>query len=181
MFQVFQLTTLVIHGPATHGEKYPISLNRVVIKEEEVRGVLLCVQDFVRSPHFTQRGFFTESGLTMSFESVAFADSITLSLVYAPWSVVESVYSGQVITDLCACWDSIVLRRRTATDTSERWYHGGTPQSETASRPGVKISDVVEKRRVEYLSVAAPALGAPGPTKVPFAPASGREISLRAQ
>ena len=54
MFQVFQLTTLVICGPATHGEKFTISLDCVVIKEEEVRGVLLCVQDFVRSPHFTQ-------------------------------------------------------------------------------------------------------------------------------
>ena len=54
MFQVFQLTALVIHGPATRGEKLFVSLARVAIKEE-VRGVLLCVQEFVRSPHFTQR------------------------------------------------------------------------------------------------------------------------------
>ena len=102
MFQVFQLTTLVIRGPLTSGKKFTISLDRVAITEEEVRGVLLCVQDFVRSPHFTQRNFFSVSGLTVLSESVAIADSITSSPVYAPWSVVESASATQVITDLCA-------------------------------------------------------------------------------
>ena len=76
----------------------------------------------------------------MLSESVAIADSITSSPVYAPWSVVASAASAsQVISDLWACWDRVVLRRRSARDTSERWYHGGTPRSETASRPGVRI------------------------------------------
>ena len=68
MFQVFQLTTLLIRGPATHGEKFTVNLDRVAINEVEVRGVLLCVQDFVRSPHFTQKNFISESGLTMLSE-----------------------------------------------------------------------------------------------------------------
>ena len=72
---------LVISGPATHGEKFTISLDRVAIKEEEVRGVLFCVQDFFRSPYFTQKSFFSESGMTMLSESVAIADSITSSPV----------------------------------------------------------------------------------------------------
>ena len=75
-----------------------------------MRGVLFCVQDFVQSPHFTQRSFFSETGLTMLSESVAIADSITSSPVYATWSVVESASASQVITDLCACWDRVVLR-----------------------------------------------------------------------
>ena len=49
MFQVFQLTALAIPGPATHGENLIVSLDCVVIKEEEVRSVLLCVRDFLRS------------------------------------------------------------------------------------------------------------------------------------
>ena len=138
----------------------------VAIKKEEVRGVLLCVQVFVRSPHFTQRNFFSETGLTMLSESVAIADSITSSPVYAPWSVVESASARQVITYLCACWDWVVLRCRTTKDTSERWYHGGTPRSETASTPRVRISDVVEEGRIEYVPVAPPALGPPGPSKI---------------
>ena len=102
----------------------------------------------------------------MLSESVAIADSITSSPVYAPWSVMESASASQVITDLCACWDWVVLRRRTAKDTSQRWYHGGTPRSMTASRPGVTISKVVEEGRIEYVPVAAPALGPPGPSKI---------------
>ena len=102
----------------------------------------------------------------MLSESVVIADSITLSPVYAPWSVVETASARQVVFDFCAFWDWVELRRRTAKDTSERWYHGGTPRSETASTPGVRISDVGEEARVEYVLVASPALGPPVPSKI---------------
>ena len=88
LFQVFPLTILVIRGPASRGEKFIVSFDRVAIKKEDVRGVLLCLQVFVRSPHSTQRSFFSESGLTMLSESFATADSITPYPVYAPFSVV---------------------------------------------------------------------------------------------
>ena len=153
----------MIRGSPTQAEEFTIKLDRVAIEREEVRGVLLCVKDFVRSPHFTQRIFFSEAGLTMLSESVAIADSITSSPVYAPWSVVESASASQVISDSRACWDRVGLRRRAAKNTSERWYHGGTPRSETSSRPGVRISDVVEEGHVEYVPVAPPALGPTGP------------------
>ena len=169
----------MIHGCPTQSEEFTISLDRVAInrEEEEVRGVLLCVQDFVWSPHFTQRNFFSETGLTMLSESVAIADSITSSPVYAPWNVVESASAHQVVSDLCACWEQVVLRRRTAKDTSERWYHGGTAWSETASRPGVRISDVVEEGRFEYVPVGPPALGSPGPSKT-RSPSSKRKKKI---
>ena len=165
MFQVFQLTALVIRGPAVRGEKFFIDLDRVAIKEEDVRGVPFSSQDFFRSPHFTHKSFLSESALTMLFDSVAIADSITSSSVCAPWSVLGTTCAGHVVSDLCARWDRVVLRRRTAKDTSERWYDGGTSRSQTASRPGVRIPDVVDKERVEYVPVASPALGAPGPSK----------------
>ena len=181
MFQVFQLTKLVIRGSPTQGEEFSISLDRVAIKKEEVRRVRLCVQDFVRSPHFTQRNFFSETGVTKLSESIAIADSITSSPVYAPWSVVESASARQFVSDLCACWDWVVLRRRTAEDTSERWYHGGTPRSETASRPGLRISDVVEEGRVEYVRVAPPALGPPGPSRIHFSSSKRKRKVTRNQ
>ena len=143
-----------------------------------MRGVLFCGQDFVRSSHFTQRSFVSESGLTMLFESAAIADSIKSSPGYAPWSVVESACANQVITDLCLCGDRIVLRRRTAKDTSDRRYHRGTPRSETASRPRIRFLDVVEEGRVEYVPVAAPVLGPPGPNKIRSSPSKRkRKIS----
>ena len=84
MFQVFQITTLVIRGPQTCGERFIIYPDCFANKEGEVRGVQLCVKDFVRSPHFTKRSIFSEDGLRMPSEPVVFADSITSSSLYAP-------------------------------------------------------------------------------------------------
>ena len=113
----------------------------------------------------------------MLSESVAIADSIASSPVYAPWSVVASASASQVISDLCVCWDWVVLHHRAAKDTSERWYHSGTPRSETASRPGVRILDVVEEGRVEYVPVGLRALGSPGPSKI-RSPSSKRKRKI---
>ena len=96
MFQVFQLTALVVRGPATHGEKLTITLDRVPIPDREVRDVLLFVLDAVRSSHFTQTSFFSELGVTMLSEYVAIADCITSSPEYAPWSQVETVCAAKL-------------------------------------------------------------------------------------
>ena len=178
MFQVFQLTTLVIRSLVSRVEQLLVSLERVAIREEEVRGVLLCVEDFARSPHFTRRSFFSESGFTMLSESGAIADSITSIPVYAPWRFVESACASHVVTDLLACWERVVLRRRTAKDISERWYYAGTPRKETASKPRVRNSGRVEEGRVEYVPVALPGLGPPGPNKIRSSSSKGkRKIS----
>ena len=159
MFQAFQLTAFVIRGPATRGERPITNLDRVAMKDEEVRGVLLGVQGFFRSLHVTQRSFLAESGLTMLSESLAVADSIKSSSVYAPWSLVVNACAGQVMSDMCSRRDQVVLHCRTANDTSDRWHHGDTPLSETASWPRVLISDVVGELCVEYAPNASPALG----------------------
>ena len=52
----------------------------------------------------------------MLSESVAIADSISSSPVYAPWSVFASASSSQVIADVCSCWGRVVWRRRSAKD-----------------------------------------------------------------
>ena len=87
---MFQLTAPIVRRRATSGEKFAISMERVMIGEEEVRGAQLCVQDFVWSPHFTQRSFFSDSGITMLAESAAICDSITNSGVLEPWSHVQT-------------------------------------------------------------------------------------------
>ena len=80
--------------------------------------------------------------------------------------MVETAWAGQLVTNLRAFWDRVVLRRLTAKDTSERWFRGDTPRSETTLRPGVRNSDVVEEGSVEYVPVASPAFGPPGPSKI---------------
>ena len=99
IIQVFHLTAPVIRGPATRGERFNINNDRVAIKDGGVRGVLLCVQDYVRSPYFRQRSFLSDSGLAIFFESVGIGDSSTSSSIYAPWSLVGTECAGQVVKD----------------------------------------------------------------------------------
>ena len=121
-----------------------------MIAADELRGALLCVQDFVRSPHFTQRNFFFDSGIAMLIESTAICDSITSSAVFERWSQVETAPRSQAATEVCACVNRAVDCRRAVKDSQEPWYAVGgiKPASEdSASRSGVNFSKIGEERR----------------------------------
>ena len=111
----------------------------------------------------------------MLSESFAIADGNTSSPVCSPWRLVETACASQVKADLRACWDRVVLRRRIPKDTSGRWYHSVSPRSEAASRPGVRIPEVVEDGRVEYGPVALPAFNPPGPSKIRSPPSKRKK------
>ena len=150
-----------------------------MISEDELHGALLCVQDFVRSPHFTQRNFFSDSGVTIMTESAAICDSITNSAPFEPWSHVESASRSQVVAEAFGCVNRAVERRRVVKDSEEQWYAVGgiRPSSEdSASRSGVRISNIVEEGRVEYVPVGAPSVSVPGPS---YLPASSRKCEER--
>ena len=156
LFQVFQPTAPIVREPEACGKPLIINLERVMICENDVRGALLCVQDFVRSPHFTQRNLFSESGVAMLVESAAICYSIRSSAVFEPWSHVETASCSQVVGKVCACMIQAVDRRRAVKDSQEQWYavDGIKPSSEDLrSRSGVRISNVVEEGWVENVSV----------------------------
>ena len=158
-FQVFQLTALALRGTLLSGEKFTVNLDRVAIREDIVRGVLLCVQDFVRDPVFTERSFFSETGVEMLSEAAAVSDSTTSSSLFVPWSAVETESSTRIISDLKTCFEKALERRRVVKDTSEQWYRLGAvrPSSgESSSQYGVRISTFVEEGQVNYVPVAAP-------------------------
>ena len=140
-----------------------------MVHEDEVRGALLCVQDFVRRPHFTQRNFFLDSGVAMLAKSAAICDSITNSAVFEPWKHVETTSRSQVVAEVCACVNQAVNRRRVVKDSQEQWYAVGCirPSSEdSASRSGVRISNIVEEGRVEYVPMRTPSDSVPGPSNL---------------
>ena len=177
-FQVFQLTALALRGPLPSGEKFAVGLYRVAIREDIVRGVLLCVQDFVRDPVFTQRNFFSETGVEMLSEAAGISDSITSTSVYVPWSTVESKSSARIISDLKTSFEKAVQRRRVVKDTSEQWYRLGAvrPSSgESSSQYGVRISTVVEEVQVDYVPVAAPSRKASSQSRGLSSPGKGKK------
>ena len=178
MFQVFQLTALALHGPLPSGEKFTLKLDRVAIREDIVRGVLLCVQDFVRDLVFTQRSFFSETGVEMLSEAAAISDSITSSSLYVPWSAVESEPSARLISDLKTCFEKALERRLVVKDTSEQWYRLGAvrPSSgESSSQYGVRISTVVEEGQVDHVPVAAPSRKVASQNGRPTSPENGKK------
>ena len=167
--QVCQLIALIVRGPVTSGERFVINLERVMICEDEMRGTMLCVQDFVRSPHIIERNFFSDSGIAMLSESAALCASITSSAGFELWSHVETASRSQVAADVCACVNQAVDRRRAVKDSQEQWYAVGgiKPSSEdSASRSSVRISNIVEEGRVEYVPVSAPSISVLGPSNL---------------
>ena len=166
---MFQLTALFVRGPVISGERFIINLELVVIRGDAVRGALLCVQVFLRSPHFTQRNFFSDSGIAMLGESAAICDSITSIAVFEPWSHLETASCSQLAAEVCACVNQFVDRWRAVKGSQEQWYAVGgiRPSSEdSGSRSGVRISKIVEEERVEYVHLSVPSLSTPGPSNL---------------
>ena len=111
LLQVFQLTTLVVRVPVTSSDMFVVSLDRLVVAEDEVRGALLCEQGLVKSPHFTQRKFFPDSGVAILTESAAIFCSTTTSAVYEPLSQAETPSRSQVAAEVSACVNRALDRR----------------------------------------------------------------------
>ena len=113
----------------------------------EGEGAVACVQDFVRHPLFTQRSFFSETGISMLNTAVTAADAVRNSALFDPWGAID-VEAGPVVADLKSCREKIISQRKAVKDTRERWFSTETVASsaigESAPRLTVRISDVVE-------------------------------------
>ena len=132
-----------MRGPVTCGGRFIINLDGVMICEDDVQSAILCVQDFVRSPHFTQRSFFSDSGIAMLTESAAICERITHSAFFEPWSNVESTSLSQVVADVCGCVIEALDRRRMVKDSQEQWCAVGgirTSSEDSTSRCGFQMS-----------------------------------------
>ena len=117
----------------------------------------------------------------MLTESAAMSDRITHSTVFEPWSHVETTSRSQVVADVCGCVSEAFDRRRVLKDSQEQWYAVGgiRPSSEDlASRSGVRISNVVEEGRVEYVPVRAPSASVPGPSNLRVSSGKSRKRSI---
>ena len=167
-FQINQLTALVVKGPSELHPVFTVSLNGVEIDHDKVEGAVACVQDFVCRPLFTQRNFFSETGISMLNTAVTAADAVRKSSKLEPWGAI-GVEAGPVIAILKSCREKIVSRRKAVRDTRERWFSAETVASsavgETVPRTTVRISDIVEVGDVQYVSEHERAPVSPGVTK----------------
>ena len=145
----------MIRGPSELNPVFTVSLDGVAIDHEKVKGAVACVKDFVRHPSFTQRSFFSETGIRMQNTAVTAADAVRNSNRFDPWGATD-VEAGPVIADLKSCREKSLSQRKAVKDTRERWLSAETvaPSAvgESAPRTTVRVSDVVEVGDVQYVA-----------------------------
>ena len=101
----------MVKGPSDMHPVFTVSLHGVAIDHEKVKWAVACVQDFVRHPSFTQRSFFSETGIGMLNTAVTAADAVRNSALFDPWGAI-GVEAGPVIIDLKSCREKFCPRRR---------------------------------------------------------------------
>ena len=145
----------MVRGPSELHRVFNVSLDGVAIGHEKVKGAVACVQDFVRHPSFTQRSFFSDTGISMLNIAVTAADAVRNSDRFSLWGAID-VEAGPVIADLKSCREKILSQGKAVKDTRERWFSAETVASsavaERAPRTTVRISDVVEVGDVQYVA-----------------------------
>ena len=149
------MTALFQRGPAEEIPRFQLNLDRVTIDHRSIDSAICCVQSFVRDPDFTLRDFFTDSGTSMLLSAVNVAGSVCEDSAYDPWAVISAEGYAAVVSDLKRAYYVVVVRRKDARDTSERWFVVGSVASsavgESSGQQAVRISNVVEVGQVEFL------------------------------
>ena len=81
----------------------------------------------------------------------------------------ETTSRSQVVADVCRCVNEALDWRRVVKDSQEQWYAVGgirLSSEDSTSRSGVRISNIVEEGRVEYVPVRVPSPISPGPSNL---------------
>ena len=176
---MFNLPELFQRGPAEEIPRLQLNLDRVTIDHRSIDSAICRVQSFVLDPLFTQRDFFTYNGISMLLSAVNVAGSVCEDSVYDPWTVISSEAYAAVVADLKRAYDVVVVRRKDARDTSERWFGVGSVASsavgESSGQQAVRISNVVEVGQVEYLSQSVSSIQLPSTSFAVRIPGKGKQ------
>ena len=174
------MTTLFLRDSVEEEPAFTVSLNGIVLSHWIVEKSIACIQDFVRSPRFTQRGFFSDNGVNLVVSAVNAAGSIRDQSICEPWANMLPEGYEATLVDLKKAYDVVVVRRKEPRDTSERWLGVRSVESSEVGAPscraGVRISNVVEVGQVGYLSGSVPAQDQPfsSSTISPWSPGKGK-------
>ena len=172
------MTALFQRGPAEEIPRFQLSLDRVTIDQRSIDSAICCVQSFVRDPLFTQRDFFTANGISMLLSDVNIAGGVCEDSVYDPCVVISPEGYAAVVADLKRAYDVVVVRRKDARDTSERWFGVASVAfssvGESSGPQGVRISNVVEVGQLEYLPQSVSAIQVPSTSFSVKSPGKGK-------
>ena len=107
------------------------------------------------------------------------AGSICEDSVYDPWTVILPEGYAAVAADLKRAYDVVVVRRKDARDTSEGWFGVASVESsvvgESSGQQAVRISNVVEVGKVEFLPQSVSTMQAPSTRFAVKRPGKGKQ------
>ena len=173
------MTALFQRGPAEETPRFHLNFDRVTIDPRFIDSAICCVQCFVRDSLFAQRDFFTDNGISMLFSAVNVAGSVCEDSVYDPLAVISAEGYAAVVAELKRAYDVVVVRRKDARDTSERWFGVMGVESsvvgESSGQQAVRISNVVEVGQVEYLPQSVSTLQVPNTSFGTKSPGKGKQ------
>ena len=139
------MTTLFLRDSVEELPPFTASLNGVALNRRVVETSIACVQSFVRSPRFTQCDFFSDNGINLLVSAVNAGGSIRDQSTYDPWANGLPEGYESLLVDLRMAFDAMVVKKKDARDTSERWFGVRSVESseveEPSFRTGVRISD----------------------------------------
>ena len=172
------MTTLFQLGPSEVIPRFQLNLDRVTIDGRSIDSAICCVQSFVRDPLFTQRDFFTNSGISVLLNAVNVAGGVCEDSLYDPWTVILPEVYAAVVVDLKKACDVVVVRGRDA-NTSERWFGVASVEfsvvGESSGQQAVRISNVVEVGQVEYLPQSVSSMQVPSKSFGIKSPEKGKQ------
>ena len=119
---MFQMTTLFLRDSFEELPAFTVSLDGIALSRRLVEKSIACIQDFVRSPRFTQRVFFSDNGLNLLVSAIDAAGSMRDQSTCEPWANVLPDGYEATLDDLKKAYDVVVVRRKEARDTSKRWF-----------------------------------------------------------
>ena len=171
MFQVFRVSALFIRGVVDVIPPFSVDLQGVSIPRRDVGACISCVQHFVRSPLFTQRSFFTDTGVGLLQTAIDTAESVCSCTTVDPWRSVMLKSSTKVISELTRCHNTVIGLRQSHPSPKERWFNveevASSISSSSPTRPrGVVISEYVEVGDVSFISRSQQSDDVPGPSGV---------------
>ena len=173
------MTALLQRGPAEEIPRFHLNLDRVTIDHHSIDSAICCLQSFVRDRIFTQPDFFTENGISMLLSAVNVAGTVCEDSACDPWVVISPEGYAAVVADLKRAYDVVVVRRKDARDTSERWFGVASVASsvvgESSGQQAVRILNVVEVGQVEYLPQSVSSVPVPSTSFGIKSPGKGKQ------
>ena len=118
----------------------------------------------------------------MLLSAVNIAVSVCEDSVYNTWDLILPEGYVAVVDDSKKAYDVVVVRRKDARDTSERWFGAATVESSvvggSSGQQDVRISNIVEVGEVEYLPQCFSAPQMPSTSCSAKIPAKGKRKKI---